>query len=110
MIHGVCGIFQRELVDPAASLLFSVVSTTPSQEAEKYTSEALHQEKFLLGENAAKAILVVLGNCAQGTNTSSILMDALNDVWEMHQSDDAEGTIAKGDVVAKFVKKYGDAS
>ena len=106
LIIGACGIFQQELIDPAASLLYLILSTTPPSEAEQYSSEALRQEKFALGENARNTTLIILGKCAQGTTTQSRLMDALADIWQMHQSDEAEGSVAGGDAVANFVQKY----
>jgi len=106
LITGTCGIFQRELIDPAASLLYSILSTTLPSEAEQYSLEALRQDKFALGENASNTTLIILGKCAQGTSGPTLLMDALGDIWQMHQSDEAEGAIAGGDAVANFVQKY----
>lgn len=106
LITGACGVFQQELIDPAASLLYLILSTAPPSEAEQYSSEALRQEKFALGENARNTTLIILGKCAQGTAAQSHLMDALADIWQMHQSDEAEGAIAGGDAVTNFVQKY----
>ena len=67
LINGSCGIFPRELLDPAASLLHAILRCTPSEVAGHATIEALQNENFILGNDAKKATIIALGKCAQDT-------------------------------------------
>lgn len=105
LIRGACGTCPREVLDPAASLLHSVLKAAPREEAEAIAVAALQQEQFLLGDDARGVSLVVMGKCANGFCPPSVLMDFFADLWLMHQNDDAGG-VAGGDVLIQFARKY----
>lgn len=107
LIYGACGIFQREALDPAASLLYSVLRSTPSEEAGRSAIAAVQRESFVLGDQARNATIITLGKCAQGRAPMSLVMDLFEDLWEIHQNDDTGGTVAGSDVVVQFARKYG---
>jgi len=106
LITGACGVFPREVLDPAASVLFSLLRILSAEDAEALSAAALNQKQFLLGQEAQLVVLTVLGRCSKGTVAPSVLMDCFADLWQMHQGDDA-GAIAGGDVIMDFARKYG---
>jgi len=107
LIYGACGIFPREALDPAANLLYSVLRSTPSEEAGRSAIAAVQRESFVLGDQARNATIITLGKCAQGRAPMSLVMDLFEDLWEIHQNDDTGGTVAGSDVVVQFAQKYG---
>jgi len=107
LIYGACGIFLREALDPAANLLYSVLRSTPSEEAGRSAIVVVQRESFVLGDQARNATIIALGKCAQGRAPMSLLMDLFEDLWEIHQNDDTGGAVAGSDVVVQFARKYG---
>ena len=105
-IAGACGIYPRELLDPAASLLAALLKASTPEEAEASATASLQRGMFKLGDDAKRAVLVVLGKIAQGRGDSSLLMEVFDTLWDLHQGEDAH-TFAGGDAVARFVAKYG---
>jgi len=106
LITGACGIFPREVLDPAGSLLHSMLRSTEAIEAERICTQALQNESFRLGDDAKRATLLTLGKGTRDSISSSVLMDLLDDLWTMHQSDDTGGTVSGGDAIISFAKKY----
>ena len=102
-IAGSCGIYPREVLDPAASLTHSLLRQATPDEAESVATAALIQEVFQLGDEARTAVLVVLGRAAQNTASPTKLMEVFGSVWSLHQVDDANA-IAGGDAVKLFVQ------
>eukprot|EP00563_Minutocellus_polymorphus_P006543 CAMPEP_0181034076 /NCGR_PEP_ID=MMETSP1070-20121207/7616_1 /TAXON_ID=265543 /ORGANISM="Minutocellus polymorphus, Strain NH13" /LENGTH=1222 /DNA_ID=CAMNT_0023111583 /DNA_START=327 /DNA_END=3995 /DNA_ORIENTATION=- len=105
-VAGACGIYPREVLDPAASLLSAFLQASSPEEAELAATASLQQGMFKLGDDAKRAVLVVLGKAAQGRGDASLLMEVFDTLWSLHQGEDAH-TFAGGDAVAKFVSKYG---
>lgn len=105
LIRGSCGTFPREVLDPAGNVLHSILLSTEAARAEQSCTEALEGETFRLGDDAKRATLLTLGKGAQGTISSSVMMDLLDDLWTMHQND-VTGVTAGGDAVLAFTKKY----
>jgi len=107
LIYGACGIFPREVLDPAANLLYSVLRSTPSDEAGRSAIAAVQRESFVLGDQARNATIITLGKCAQGRASMALLMNLFEDLWQIHQNDDTGGTVAGSDMVVQFAEKYG---
>jgi len=107
LIYGACGMFPREALDPAADLLHSVLQITPSEEAGRSVIAAVQKESFVLGEQARNATIITLGKCTQAATTISLLMELFEDLWELHQNDDAGGSVSGSDAVVQFTQKYG---
>ena len=105
-VAGACGIYPREVLDPAASLLTVLLQASTPEEAERSVTTSLQQGMFKLGDDAKRAVLLVLGKVAQGRGDSSLLMEVFDTLWDLHQGEDAH-TFAGGDAVARFVAKYG---
>ena len=105
-VAGACGLYPREVLDPAASLLSLFLQVASPEEAESVATASLQQGVFKLGDDAKRAVLVVLGKVAQGRGDPSLLMEVFETLWNLHQGEDAH-TFAGGDAVAKFVRKYG---
>jgi len=105
LVTGICGIFPREVIEPAAGLLAVILKISPPEEAEASSVEALGQEQFRMGDEAREASLHVLANCARGTCPLSTLTEFADDLWQLHQCDDT-GAVAGGDEVIRFAKKY----
>jgi len=110
LIAGACGLFPREVLDPAGSLLHSILKSTEASDAERICISAVQKESFRVGDNARHTVLLTLGRGTQGTIAASVLMDLLDDLWSMHQNDETGGTIAGGDTILSFTKKYGEGS
>ena len=104
LISGAFGSFPREILDPAANLLYVVLQQTPPDVAEAASNSALGSVTFLLGDSARVATLAALGKCMKGTQPVSFLMDLFEELWRMH---DTGGSIASGDAVIQFTKKFG---
>lgn len=105
-VAGACGLYPREVLDPAASLLSVFLQVSSPEEAESAATASLQQGVFKLGDDAKRAVLVVFGKVAQGRGDPSLLMEVFETLWNLHQGEDAH-TFAGGDAVAKFVRKYG---
>ena len=105
-VVGSCGVFLREVLDPAASLLSVALHTASPQDAEVAVTAALSQDAFKLGIQAKQALLVVLGKIAQEKIDSTVLMDVFEQIWDLHQGQDAS-SVAGGDAVDRFVKACG---
>ncbi len=113
LISGACGLFPREVLDPAGSLLHSILISTEANDVQRNDTQrichsAVQKETFRVGDNARHSVLLTLGRGTQGTIAASVLMDLLNDLWSMHQNDETGGTIAGGDTILSFTKKYGE--
>lgn len=107
LIHGSCGVFPREALDPVGTLLHSILKTTPIAEAENICTQALQAEKFRLGDEAKRAALSVLGKTVQNTIAPSVVMDLLDDLWTLHQNDEVGVMVAGGDTILSFTERYG---
>jgi hypothetical protein len=106
LINSSCGVFPREVLDPAGNLLHSILRSTDASHAEQACTQALQSEAFQLGGDAKRAILLTLGKGAQGTIASSVIMDLLDDLWTLHQNDVTGGNTTGGDAILSFTKKY----
>ncbi len=106
IIHGSCGHFPREVLDPAASVLNLILKGMPTADAERVVKYASGQEFFRLGNEGAQIFISILGKCAQSLTNVSLMMDIVEDVWTIHQTYSNTETIGGGDCVNKFVGKY----
>ena len=104
LISGAFGSFPREILDPAANLLFVLLQLTPADVAEPSCNNALGTESFLLGESGKIATLTALGKCMKGNQPASFLMELFEELWRMH---DTGGEVSSGDAVMQFTKKFG---
>lgn len=107
IIHGTCGNFPREVLDPAANLLFLILRNMVAVEAERTVTVATSKDCLRLGDEGRNTIISTLGKCAQGSGNLSLMMDLFDDVWTMHQSEEnGSESVAGGDHVKKFAQKY----
>jgi len=101
LIRGTCGSFSVEIIDPAALLFFQLLKTTQQVYHESLLVTALRQERFRLGDEARIISLKVLSNAAD----SIVVMDFMQDLWYMHESDDT-GSVAGGDAIKRLERKF----
>ena len=107
IIHGTCGNFPREVLDPAATLLHLILTNMLAAEAEHAVTNATSKDCLRLGDQGRHVIISTLGKCAQGAGNVSLMMDLFDDIWTMHQGDDNGcESLAGGDRVEQFAKKY----
>ena len=104
LISGAFGSFPREILDPAANLLFVVLQQTPPDVAEFASTAALGNAKFLLGDSARVATLTAIGKCKKGCQPVSFMMSLFEELWRIH---DTGENVASGDAVMQFTKKFG---
>lgn len=105
LLNGVMGNFPRDSLDSAASLLFALLIRAHPKEIEVDLNQSLSKDQFLLGDDALKLTIRVLGECASGKKALPHLSTFFSDLWDLYQVDDAGG-IAGGNVVKKFERKY----
>lgn len=107
ILHGVCGNFPREVLDPAATLLCLLLQNTEAIEAEQFVSNSIKEDFVRLGDPGRNIIMTTLGKCAQGKSSISLAMNLFDDVWTLHQNlDNKFASAAGGDVAKKFIEKY----
>lgn len=89
LMNGAMGIFLRESLDSAASLLYSILTSTEPRDVDIILNAFLRrdQQSCLLGEDAIHVTLQVLGECTNGTKPSTYLMDFFSDLWDLYQTD-----------------------
>ncbi len=102
IIHGICGNFAREVLDPAANLLFFLLKQWNTNEAERSISIVINQTCTQLGDPMRNVIVSILRKCSQDSESVSSLMNLFDDIWLMYQSED----ITSGDYMTKVLEKY----
>lgn len=106
IIHGACGHFPREVLDPAASVLNLILKEMVATEAERVVKFATSQSYFRLGNEATQIFIAILGKCVQSSSSVSMMMDLFEDTWTIHQTYSSNESIVDGDHVKKFIEKY----
>jgi hypothetical protein len=71
-------------------------------------STLLHQDYFVAGDAARMAAVKFLSGCATGAVTVEQLAHFLDDLWLLHQTDNAEAVIVQSDAALNFVRSYGE--
>jgi len=104
LIAGICGGFHPTLLDPAATLLYKILRTSPSQEARLFYEVALQQEHFKLGDDARVVSAEYFSRCCTGESSDTSLMTFAEEIWDLHQYDEAR-SLANSDQVAAFIEK-----
>ena len=106
IVHGVCGHFSREVLDPAASVLNLILKQMVATEAEQIVKCATSQSYFRLGDEATQTFIAILGKCVQSPSSVSMMMALFEDTWIIHQTYSSSESIVDGDHVKKFIEKY----
>lgn len=116
LVVGSCGKLRAVNLDDAASLLRRILlvssstestsASTSYEETQSNLLQALASEHFLLGNNGRNACLHFLTKSSRSDVTKEVLSKFLHDLWELHQTENAEA-VAESDAVAKFCRKYG---
>lgn len=107
IMHGICGNFAREVLDPAANLLFFLLKQSNVNEAESSISIVINQTCTQLGDPMRNVFISILRKCSQDIESVSSLMSLFDDIWLMYQSEDnGNGSLASGDFITKFLEKY----
>lgn len=105
MLSGACGKYDSVLLHDVAELLVLTLKCTPLGEIESHLVSALRQDFFLCGDEAKDATLSFFAKCAQQGWPMDDAKYFLDELWDMHQSEDA-GSLQSSDLVARFVDKY----
>jgi len=105
LLLGCCGKMNRGLIGDAAELFVAILQVSSIKDAEANIVSALHQDFFLLGDPARNASLAVFGRSTDRTAKSTELASFLEELWELHQVEDA-GALPSSDAVAGFLRKY----
>lgn len=103
LIAGACGGLHPTLLDPAASLLYTILRSS-GEEGHLFYQAGLQQEQFKLGDTARMASATYLARCWTGEVSNVSLMEFTEEVWELHQHKEAESVVESDQVVA-FIKK-----
>jgi hypothetical protein len=107
IIHGTCGNYPREVLDPAANLIYLILRNMVTTEAERIITIATSKDYLRLGEQGRHSVVSTLGKCASASCNVHLIMDLFDDVWTLHQSDESGcESVAGGDHVKKFAQKY----
>lgn len=104
LIAGFCGGLHPTLLDPAATLLYQILRICPPQDAALFYEPALQQKQFKLGESARLVSAKYLSRCCTGEVSDMSLMSFAEEVWDLHQHDEAR-SLADSDRVVAFVEK-----
>ena len=104
LIAGVCGGLHPTLLDPAATLLYTVIRNSTEEEAKSYSESGLLQEQFRLGETARLSCAKFLAGCSSGDRANVELMDLAAELWELHQHNEVDD-LAESDQVVALVHK-----
>jgi len=104
LIAGICGGLHATLLDPAATLLYKILRTSPSQEVRTFYEVALQQEHFKLGDAARVVLAEYFSRCCTGELSDTSLMTFAEDIWDLHQYDEGR-SLASSDRVAAFIEK-----
>jgi hypothetical protein len=106
LLVGSCGKLSASNIGQAAELFSTVLTSSSSaEESEAIVSQALAHEGFLLGSDAQRISLGVLGRVSRNEVVASDLAIFLGDVWELHQVEYPE-SLEGSDAVARFCRKY----
>lgn len=106
LIYGICGRFPREILDPSSLLLFALLKQSPVQnDHQSLLRQALNKENFLLGNEALDMTLSVLSQCTKEAMTEKVFMEYVDDIWQIHCSEDAGGIVG-GDRIKMLQSKY----
>lgn len=108
LVLGSCGKYEHKVLADVAELLTLLLRTSSTRETEAYLVASLRQDHFLLGDrarNVALGILIRSGVVQQNALSSSDLALFLEDVWQLHQSEDTDA-LPGSDEVARFVLRY----
>jgi len=95
----------RCLILDTAELLTAILQGSAGKNAEGDIVSALHQDSFLLGDQARNTTLSVLGRCAERLMTSTDLTCFLHEFWELHQAEDVDA-LPNSDSLAQFLRRY----
>lgn len=105
LIAGICGILHPTLLDPAASLLYTILRAS-GDEAQWFYEAGLQQEQFKLGTAARVSISNFLARCSSGDASSESLMEISEDIWVLHQHSEND-SVSESDQVVEFIQKLG---
>jgi hypothetical protein len=104
LTNGICGSFQPTLLDPASSLLYTVLVTLG--ESSRWLEEtAFLPEKFKLGNEARTTCIKYLTSCCNRDISPEGLMDVAEAIWKLHQNIESDA-VALSDQVADFIKTF----
>lgn len=103
LIAGSCGGLHPTLLDPAATLLYTILRTSSDEDARSFYEGALQQDQFKLGDTARVASAGFLAKCSTGQNSNVALMEFIEQLWELHQHNELE-PVAESDQVVAFLK------
>lgn len=105
LLAGICGVLHPTLLDPAASLLYTILRVS-GEEGRWFYEAGLQQEQFKLGDVARLSISNFLARCSLGEASSESLMEIAEDVWELHQHSE-NNAVSESDQVVEFIQKLG---
>lgn len=105
LISGACGGLHPTLLDPAATLLYTILRNSPQEEARAFYEAGLCQDQFKLGDAARLTAASFLSQCCTGQISNVALMEFTEELWELHQHNELE-PVAESDQVVAFIKKF----
>ncbi len=115
LLAGSCGRFYRASLGDVATLLHALLSSLrldnddTTNKSLLLLTTTLHQDYFVAGDAARMAAVKFLSGCATtGAVTVDRLAHFLDDLWLLHQTDNAEAVIVQSDAALNFVRSYGE--
>ena len=105
LLGGICGILHPTLLDPASSLLYTILRAS-GEEVRWFYETGLQQEQFKLGDAARVSIANFLARCSVGDATLESLMEIAEDIWELHKHSEND-SVSESDQVMELIQKLG---
>ena len=99
------GMAPPELLEPLTDLMEAILKYSVWSCIEPSVSAAINCGQFQLGDEAKTVAYDTFKRCAESEYITANLRKIVSDMWHMHQTDDT-GSIAGGEAVLEFVRRY----
>lgn len=109
LVVGSCGRFNRATLNDVSILLHALLSSLRENGSNKGLIAALRNDNFIAGDAARTVAVKFLSECTTGAVPVERLGSFLDDLWLLHQTDNAEAVV-HSDAALNFVRKYGDTT
>jgi len=105
LLLGSCGKMNRSLIGEGAELLVTILQGADVNDSESAIISALNREVFFLGDSAMDMALSIFRRAARRLVQSKDLAIFLEDVWDLHQVENADA-LPGSEAVARFLRKH----
>lgn len=106
LLFGICGAYNHTLIPEAGELMFATLRQTPLVDIESYLTSALQHDWFRLGDEARRATVLFMLNCAQQNGMVSHMSVVLERIWDIHQVNDSD-SLPSSDAVQQLLRMQG---